>query len=77
MVGLYLRIIRIEVLLKLMAGAGGDFVNTWTNHFYVINHFVPVLYLAKADTNLLGQNAALQICTRESFAAWWNFPSMR
>lgn len=29
----YLRIVGVEVLLKLVAGAWGDFVNTWTSHF--------------------------------------------
>lgn len=32
---LYLRIVGVEVLLKLVAGARGDFVNTWTRHFFV------------------------------------------
>lgn len=29
----YLRVIGVEVLLKLVAGAWGDFVNTWTRQF--------------------------------------------
>lgn len=29
----HLRIVGVEVLLKLMAGARGDFVDTWTSHF--------------------------------------------
>lgn len=52
----YLRIVGVEVLLELMAGARGDFVNTWTSRFYLINYFVPVLYLAKSDMHLLAGN---------------------
>lgn len=32
-----------------MAGARGDFVNTWTSHFWLINYYVPVVYLDKSD----------------------------
>lgn len=55
----YLRIIGVEVLLKLMAGARGDFVNTWTSQFQLINYFAPDLYLDKSDTDLLAQNTVL------------------
>lgn len=55
----YLRIVGVEVLFKLMAGARGDFVNTWTSRFELINYFGPVLYLAKSDTDLLAQNSVL------------------
>lgn len=54
--GRYLRIIGVEFLLKLVAGARGDFVNTWTSNFNVINDFGPLLYLDKFDTDLLAPN---------------------
>lgn len=49
------RVVDVEVLLKLVAGAGGDFVNTWTRQFHLINDFAPVLYLAASDTDLLAE----------------------
>lgn len=55
----YLRIVGVEVLLKLVAGARGDFVNTWIRHFQLINCFAPVLYLGKSDTDLSARNTAL------------------
>lgn len=55
----YLRVVGIELLLKLVAGARGDFVNTWTNHCGMINYSVPVFYLGKSDRDPLVQNTAL------------------
>lgn len=69
----YLRVVGVEFLLKLVAGARGDFVNTCTSHCWLINHFAPVLYLGKSDTDLLALNTVLQLCTREQLVDWYFF----
>lgn len=43
-----------------MAGARGDFVNTWVSQWYLINGFAPVLYLGKSHTDLLALNTEFQ-----------------
>lgn len=53
------RVVGVEVLFKLVAGARGDLVNTWTSHFHMIHYFAPVLYLANSHTDLFAQSAVL------------------